>query len=369
MIDTLQRYPLTRITILMSFFLGLHTLVFAAPPIPGESERCMDTNPIITRLLREIHTHTDHFRTLPKSLYPSVALLKRYRDSGVLHAIKLTEHSAEDRWTTLAIVTPTLANAYFNLAQFSLIQRPERSLSNTNPLSAHTRSLIFGATEWQRYFQVKVDNEPDLPSNIEEILNAEAPFLLEGETNHQRVRDNHLLMLVPAEVDGVPFTLNKLGDLTQKQLFPANNRKELGNYARGYRHYSSYTSHRIRTETLSHKAYWLLVPRTILKDSANGRLWGFFPSSFEDHQSLVETYRDYRLPRALEIATALLAHYARTNDRLCQRVMAMCSDWIPYTDGDEVRLVVGWFSENGIYINCSGFNYSRSGLVCCRALR
>ncbi len=102
---------------------------FSTPLELGEDDERMDTNPIITRLLREIHTHTDRFRTLPKSLYPSVALLKRYRDSDVLHAIKLTEHSAEDRRTTLAIVTPTLANAYFNLAQFAVLKHVEENPS------------------------------------------------------------------------------------------------------------------------------------------------------------------------------------------------------------------------------------------------
>ena len=71
----------------MSLLLGLHTLVFAVPPIPGEYEQCMDTNPIITRLLRNIHEQTDFFRQLPQALQYSVELLKRYRDSDVYNAI------------------------------------------------------------------------------------------------------------------------------------------------------------------------------------------------------------------------------------------------------------------------------------------
>ena len=58
----------------------------------------------------------------------------------------------------------------------------------------------FGAAAWKEYFSVEVNEEPPLPDDIEDILNAEAPFLLEGETERQRVRDNHLLVLIPAKV-------------------------------------------------------------------------------------------------------------------------------------------------------------------------
>ena len=61
-----------------------------------------------------------------------------------------------------------------------------------------------------------------LPDNIEGILNSKAPFKLEGEIRRQRVRDNHLLVLIPARVDNAPYTLNKLGELTKAKLFPNN---------------------------------------------------------------------------------------------------------------------------------------------------
>ena len=68
---------------------------------------------------------------------------------------------------------------------------------------------------------MEVDSEPKLPSNIEAILNSEAPFTLDNETSPQRIRDNHLLVLIPAKVNGEVFSMNKLGELV-KRYFPGN---------------------------------------------------------------------------------------------------------------------------------------------------
>ncbi len=65
-----------------------------------------------------------------------------------------------------------------------------------------------------------MDVEPPL-EDIEAILQQPCDFQLASETSRRPVKDNHLLVLMPATVDGAPFTLNKLGELA-KQRFPDN---------------------------------------------------------------------------------------------------------------------------------------------------
>ena len=105
--------------------LGTTYTSFAVLPIPGESEQCMTANHIITELLRNIYHHTNEFERLPQALQPSVELLKRYRDSEICNSITVREVSPGQ--TKLDIVSPALANAYFNLAQFGIVSNTEQT--------------------------------------------------------------------------------------------------------------------------------------------------------------------------------------------------------------------------------------------------
>ena len=50
-----------------------------------------------------------------------------------------------------------------------------------------------------------------MPSNIHAILTSPCPF-----DPTKTVRETHLLVLVPARVNGAPLTLNLLGELVKK---------------------------------------------------------------------------------------------------------------------------------------------------------
>ena len=55
-----------------------------------------------------------------------------------------------------------------------------------------------------------IGEEPPLPPNICEILASPCPF-----DPKKTVRETHMLVLVPARVDGEPLTLNHMGELVQ----------------------------------------------------------------------------------------------------------------------------------------------------------
>lgn len=68
----------------------------------------------------------------------------------------------------------------------------------------------FGAKEWQ-YFFGDVGVEPPLPADIREILSSRCPFW-----HDKKVQDTHFLFLVPATIDGLPYTFQ----LLKEKLIP-----------------------------------------------------------------------------------------------------------------------------------------------------
>lgn len=234
-------------------------------------------------------------------------------------------------------------------------------------------SIAFGVAAWKEYFGVNVGREPDLPVDIESILSSRAPFLLEGERAPQCVRDNHLLTLIPATVNGEAFTLDKLGALllrNYKGHFAAcrgNSKKVLGYGAHGYNHYSPFLTEVNRRTSLKGASYWALLPKTVLKNSRN--------KPFSYQKKIIAKYGggDYKLPCALEVATSLLAHYARHGEeRLYANKDETRSLWT-YTrcsdvDKNGYPLVVGGFEPSGLDICSNYVDDVNFGVTCLRKL-
>ena len=72
-------------------------------------------------------------------------------------------------------------------------------------------SIAFGKAEWWKYFGY-IGVEPPLPINIEEILNEPCSFW-----PGKKVKETHLLVLIPNTVNGKAFTMNYLGELIRSQ--------------------------------------------------------------------------------------------------------------------------------------------------------
>ncbi|MHA7878102.1 MAG: hypothetical protein ACX93T_04275 [Bacteroidota bacterium] len=219
----------------------------------------------------------------------------------------------------------------------------------------------FGAQAWYDYFGVDVDTEPALPSDIVSILNEEAPFMLDSEASPQRVRDNHLLTLIPSHVtlpDGhrVPFTLNQLGALVKARYFPKN--------VAGYRYYDL----AVRTQfgaASPNKPYWLLMTRDILQ--------GTRKKNYDKQREMVEAYssKGYVLPSGLEAATSILACYAQSSNRNRKEHLFGKDPWT-YTrcmpdqwSNREWPLVVGGFGPAGLLVHGLYAHYD-VGVAGCR---
>ena len=214
----------------------------------------------------------------------------------------------------------------------------------TNELNA----LKFGKQAWEQYFG-DVGREPLLPSRIFTILDSPCPFWA-----GRKVRDTHLLVLIPSTVDGEPFTVNKLGELI-KQKFPDNEE--------GYRRNSLRAKRAVGNETLPDAPYWLLMARDVLADSRD--------TGYVAQKELVAGHANrtglpYQLPRTLEAATVILTHYVKNNgERLYGDdpwTYTRCLD----VDENGDPIVVGGFFSGGLTVDVVRSALSHIGVSCCR---
>ena len=209
-------------------------------------------------------------------------------------------------------------------------------------------SPVFGARDWARYFG-EVGEEPFLPSDIGEILDSPCPFW-----PGKAVKDSHLLVLIPATVDGDPFSLNLLGELVR--------RPSSGGHPTGYQLYSSIVQEAFGTQSPA-RSYWVLMTRDVLSGSRN--------ATYTDQQALVtacagETGLSYELPNALEAATVILSYYVCSGERLYSDVpwtYTRCQELVD----DQSPVIVGGFTPEGIDVDYYLDVYFRHyGVAICR---
>jgi hypothetical protein len=189
------------------------------------------------------------------------------------------------------------------------------------------------------------------------ILDGSCPFWPD-----QLVKDTHLLVLIPATVGGVPFTLNQLGKLIQR---PNN-----GGHSTKYRFYGDLVEAQIG-EASPPRSYWLLMMRDILPDSRD--------KTYDAQKALVAAYASklglpYEMPHALAAAAAILLHHAREGERLFGDnpwTFTRCQEMV---GKNQFPVVVGGFSSEGLdvyyyfsIVHGILYDFSRSvGVSCLR---
>ena len=193
-------------------------------------------------------------------------------------------------------------------------------------------SIAFGKAEWEKYFG-DVGEEPPLPDNINEILNEQCSYWPKGRwygTN--KVKNTHLLVLIPKTVDGKPLTLNFLGELVQ--------RPRSGGYATKYDYYNGDVKAEFGESGIS-SSYWILMSKDVIPNSRS--------KSFEDQCKLVKLAD--RVPKVLEALTAVLMHHVRSGERLysdSSRTYSRCEE-VESSTG--YRLAIGGFGSGGLFVS------------------
>jgi hypothetical protein len=217
----------------------------------------------------------------------------------------------------------------------------------------------FGAFAWQRYYG-EVGEEPALPDDIEATLDASCPFWPD-----RKVRDTHLLVLMPATVDGIPFSLNLLKELIE--------RPKSGGHRTRYNDYDSRVQEQVGSNTPD-RSYWLLMTRDVLPESRC--------KTYADQKALVAAHASrtglpYELPKVLEAATAILTRHVQNGERLCsdhyRQAYMRCQELIRCKFGSEYQypVVVGGFGLSSGLAFCGNtdcFGYSNYCVAGCRKL-
>jgi len=238
--------------------------------------------------------------------------------------------------------------------------------------SVRVPEIAFGKSQWERYFG-DIGIEPPLPSNIEEFLNSPCPLpeeyvkkpqgllsvftkLVKTEkkalkwenTSGKKIKDTHMLVLIPARINGKPLTLTSLAELVKAP--------KGGGQATKY----WYISDSVTEEHGSHsidQSYWVLMSKDVIGGSRD--------KSYEGQQGLVtelarRTGKSYEVPKLLEASICLFMRYVSTGELLF--------DWETYTRCHEkygnYQLVVGGFSPAGLNVNDYNHgDYERHGVA------
>ena len=237
--------------------------------------------------------------------------------------------------------------AIANEAREDLAARDQEMAQTRNALAAALMPL--GEAEWKQYFG-DVRSAPPLPSDIATILDGPCPFW-----PNKKVRDTHLLVLIPATVNGVPFTLNRLEELIK---YSSN-----GGHRTEYRCYNERVKAQIGEQSPPH-SYWLLMTRDVLPGSRN--------TGYAHQKELVAGYArresvPYELPSVLEAATAILMHHAREGEQLFgdhPRTYTRCQEVV---DGRDPA-IVGGFESSVLHVDVIHFDFYvyLCGVACCR---
>lgn len=160
----------------------------------------------------------------------------------------------------------------------------------------HLPNFAFGKQKWEKHLG-DVDIEPQLPSNIENILDSPCPFW-----ENMKIRETHFLVLIPQVVDGKPFNLNLLKKLIEKPRlgFPT----KFGGYNCDVK--EAYGNRSLLS------TYWILMTYNILPNSLK--------KTYKEQKALLKKAKkiegiSYTFPKTLEAATAILVQYVERGKR------------------------------------------------------
>lgn len=184
--------------------------------------------------------------------------------------------------------------------------------------------IAFGKEQWAKYLG-DIGSEPPLPSNIQTILQSPCPFWPD-----KKIKDTHLLVLVPQTVNGKPLTLKNLGELV-KSLKSGSSMT-----------YTYFNPGGYNANTPAKPSHWVLMTKDVIPGSRG--------KSYANQQKLVNQTPSYQVPTILEAATCIFMEYARSgnrvySDNLC--TYTRCQERY----NEKWQLIVGGFSDDGIDVD------------------
>ena len=207
-----------------------------------------------------------------------------------------------------------------------------KSEANQIEQTLHTYKL--GKTVWERYYGA-VGEEPTLPADIEAMMNSACPFW-----PGNKLKDTHLLVLIPSHVAGKPLTLDYLSELIKQPQGEGYGTKYVG--------YWDEAREAIGSQSPD-SSYWVLMTRGVLPGSRD--------KIYQDQRALVADHAShtglaYEVPGALEAAVVVLLHHVRSGERLYLYSDRGCTHTRCRENVvEDFQMVVGGFSSEGLDVD------------------
>ena len=199
---------------------------------------------------------------------------------------------------------------------------------------------FLGAEAWTSQ-GIDVGEAPPIPSSItRELLESECP-LHRGE----KIKDTHLLVLVPKSVNGKPYTALELKELCAKRKGSGDrliyDGEEWANAWKGQPWASTPQS----------ESEWLLIPKSDPDPQKVSEEKHFRSKEIAAQQTVHDTYYpDYREVKAVELMTAVLLHDLVNGERLLDGYDLRCQE----KKASGGRVCVGCFDAGGLGVDDDG---------------
>ena len=153
---------------------------------------------------------------------------------------------------------------------------------------------IIGKEAWEKLIG-NVDSPPPIPQDIESILEAKCPYF-----KGKRVKETHILVLIPKLVNGEPLTL-----LTWNKIFMESRVK------------TASSMRKVRFDDIAEEcigqmpvkeSYWALITKECLPDSNY--------KTYEEQLALLKN--PYLAPNSIELCIGFMLHYLLSGQRLLE---------------------------------------------------
>jgi hypothetical protein len=198
---------------------------------------------------------------------------------------------------------------------------------------------FLGAAAWQQGFKVDVGVVPPIPKSItKELLESDCP-LHPGE----KIKDTHILMLVPKTVNGEAYTALKLDELCAKTKGSGDKLIYDGkDWANAWKRESWAQTPQLESE-------WVLIPKSD-PDPKKVPADKHFRSKIIAQQAKVHEYyaEDYREAKALVVMTAALLNDVVNGEPRMLRGYNYLRCVEPNASGG--RVLVGGFDADGLRV-------------------
>lgn len=204
----------------------------------------------------------------------------------------------------------------------------------TQSLGILASSVVFGESDWKTYFKGDVGFVPPLPANIDEILNEPCPIW-----RGKKIRETHVLTLLPQTVEGELLTVDHLHKLrSEYKLAPVR-----------------YSEAPALSGPSVSKSYWFLMTKDVLPDTRGKK--------YDVQLSELRRYRDYRVPTILEATAVVVTQYAKTKKGIYPTdTFTRCQEQILNFEKKIGAAIIGGFTPDVRVINGrpepSGFHVS-----------